>query len=512
MNAKPRAFSFWNARDVATVLKMLLPLVFIVGTGIHFRGFVVHAIETNVAINMGIILAASYAVVLIITRLIGAQRDFRTIERFGHEASQGAYMKGLLEEPWLKKRYVRHYLSHIANTGGTLSSQMDQSAIENELHALQGEYDSRLELPQFFVGFMIAMGLLGTFIGLLETLTGISGMLDGMGSSGEVEQQFVKLVAELRKPLAGMGIAFSASMFGLITSLMLAIMMTNLRRYISRVIMLSRNVMHQLLERAREVEPTNPKSLSPEDVDAMLHGNNPNRGSRGPQTGLLSMLIGHYDVMARKIDTLLSSIESNISSTQKMVDLLGFGPRIKEINEGMLEEIRILVSKQIDSQQILQMLLNLGQDNGRSLSAMVEAQRHMNTNGESSLTTLKEVSAGLAQQRQILSQQTDYERAISDNLSKTLEGQQQARAELDSGVQKIAELLRKIETAHIGSAKNLYEIKEKFTKISETDASVSAIAAGVAGYGALLESILDAAQSSQNTLDAIYREAGKQTP
>ena len=206
-------------RDTIVMIKLLMPVLAILGVVIWFHEFVVHAILVNVAINGLIIAAASYGVTLIVIRLVSASIDFRVIERFGHEAAAGAEMHKLLEEPWLKRRYVRHYLGHIAETGGTLHSQLDQNAIESELHALHTEYETKMEMPQFLVGFMIAMGLLGTFIGLLETLTGIAGMLDSLGGGGDIASQFTALVGELKKPLAGMGIAFSASMLALLPAL-----------------------------------------------------------------------------------------------------------------------------------------------------------------------------------------------------------------------------------------------------------------------------------------------------
>ncbi len=240
-------------RDLMTTIKILSPLFAVIFLGLYFNHFVWTAMKADLAIA-GIILGGGfYGAVLIYFRMRAAQEDFRIIERFGREAAAGVPMGDLLEESWIRKRYVRHYLKHIAQTGGLLSSELDQNAIESELEALLSDYNSKLEFPQFLVGFMIAMGLLGTFIGLLETLTGISGMLASMSSStASPDEQFKELVSELRKPLAGMGIAFSASMFGLVTSLMLSIMMTNLRHLISRVVMCARNVMHELTKITRK--------------------------------------------------------------------------------------------------------------------------------------------------------------------------------------------------------------------------------------------------------------------
>ena len=71
-------------------------------------------------------------------------------------------------------------------------------------------------------GLLIFLGLLGTFWGLLKTVHSISGIIANMSvGSGDVTQMFDQLKSGLAEPLAGMGTAFSASMFGLAGSLVL---------------------------------------------------------------------------------------------------------------------------------------------------------------------------------------------------------------------------------------------------------------------------------------------------
>ena len=115
----------YTRRDLFALLGVLAPLIFVGFTAAMFSGFVVGAVLANITINLGILLAALFGVLLIVDRLLDAQLDYRTIYRFGQEASEGTPMGELLEQPWLRNRYVRHYLTHIANTGGTLSTQLE---------------------------------------------------------------------------------------------------------------------------------------------------------------------------------------------------------------------------------------------------------------------------------------------------------------------------------------------------------------------------------------------------
>ncbi|OYY02583.1 MAG: flagellar motor protein MotA, partial [Acidocella sp. 35-58-6] len=69
---------------------------------------------------------------------------------------------------------------------------------------------------------MIFLGLLGTFWGLLHTVSSVAAVINGMSlSGGDVNAMFAQLKAGLAGPLAGMGTAFSSSMFGLSGALIL---------------------------------------------------------------------------------------------------------------------------------------------------------------------------------------------------------------------------------------------------------------------------------------------------
>jgi hypothetical protein len=92
--------------------------------------------------------------------------------------------------------------------------------------ALLDSFESRLqesrEVLRYLAGLLVFLGLLGTFWGLLETVRSIGGVIGAMHSSGgEGSTLFEDLKTGLAAPLAGMGISFSSSLFGLAGSLVL---------------------------------------------------------------------------------------------------------------------------------------------------------------------------------------------------------------------------------------------------------------------------------------------------
>jgi membrane associated rhomboid family serine protease len=90
------------------------------------------------------------------------------------------------------------------------------------LDGIASRLDESRELSRYTIGLLIFLGLLGTFWGLLETVGSISDVIGGLTvTGGDMNAMFQELKTGLEAPLAGMGTAFSSSLFGLAGSLVL---------------------------------------------------------------------------------------------------------------------------------------------------------------------------------------------------------------------------------------------------------------------------------------------------
>ena len=99
---------------------------------------------------------------------------------------------------------------------------LSAGAMRTLLDGLSSRLDESRELSRYMTGLLIFLGLLGTFWGLLKTVSSVSDVIGGMSTgSGNLDLLFEQLKSGLAKPLAGMGTAFSASMFGLAGALVL---------------------------------------------------------------------------------------------------------------------------------------------------------------------------------------------------------------------------------------------------------------------------------------------------
>jgi len=78
------------------------------------------------------------------------------------------------------------------------------------------------DTSRYLTGLLVFLGLLGTFYGLLQTVTSVSSVIQGLDvTAGDSGDLFGSLQQGLQAPLSGMGTAFSSSLFGLTGSLVL---------------------------------------------------------------------------------------------------------------------------------------------------------------------------------------------------------------------------------------------------------------------------------------------------
>lgn len=95
-------------------------------------------------------------------------------------------------------------------------------ATRSILDGIYARLDESQEISRYLIGLLVFLGLLGTFWGLLLTVASVGDAVGALSvGSTDVTQLFSQLKSGLERPLAGMGTAFSSSLFGLSGSLVL---------------------------------------------------------------------------------------------------------------------------------------------------------------------------------------------------------------------------------------------------------------------------------------------------
>ena len=98
-----------------------------------------------------------------------------------------------------------------------ISSQMMRGLLDS----IATRLDEARDMSRYMTGLLIFLGLLGTFWGLIETVTSVGSMINSLKPAGDAAATFDQIKEGLSAPLSGMGISFSSSLFGLAGSMVL---------------------------------------------------------------------------------------------------------------------------------------------------------------------------------------------------------------------------------------------------------------------------------------------------
>jgi hypothetical protein len=107
--------------------------------------------------------------------------------------------------------------------GGERSGRVAISAqtMRAFLDSLASRLDEARDISRYLTGLLVFLGLLGTFWGLIETVSSVGNIINNLSVGGDADTVFNALKEGLAAPLGGMGISFSSSLFGLAGSLIL---------------------------------------------------------------------------------------------------------------------------------------------------------------------------------------------------------------------------------------------------------------------------------------------------
>jgi hypothetical protein len=107
--------------------------------------------------------------------------------------------------------------------GGERTGRMtiSQQTMRHLLDSIATRLDEARDISRYMTGLLVFLGLLGTFWGLIETVGSVGEVIHDLKVGGDAGALFDTLKQGLARPLGGMGISFSSSLFGLAGSLIL---------------------------------------------------------------------------------------------------------------------------------------------------------------------------------------------------------------------------------------------------------------------------------------------------
>jgi hypothetical protein len=193
---------------------LLRILVFVVLGGLV--AFLLHKqIETAFMANPGL------NSLIIFVLLVGIVLSLRQVIRLYPEIAWVNNFR--LADPGLAVERPPVLLAPMAAILGSRVGRMAMSAqlMRGILDSIATRLDEARDISRYMTGLLVFLGLLGTFWGLIETVSSVGGVIQGLKAGGDAGSMFDSLREGLAAPLSGMGISFSSSLFGLAGSLVL---------------------------------------------------------------------------------------------------------------------------------------------------------------------------------------------------------------------------------------------------------------------------------------------------
>lgn len=290
-------------------------------------------------IIFALIAAGCYQMTMHVVRINREAKHFYTYRKAVRSGASKEEIESMLEG--VTRQYdVELLMQLIEELRGQSLSSVQHSAIEAELERFGARQHRRLMLSNFMSGMMVGMGLLGTFIGLLGALAEIGNLIGsfslGAGMADPVAA-ITELVARLTAPMQAMGVAFSASLFGVLGSLIMGALMVAVRSASSDLVALVQSGTSLMLD------ITNDDNAVLPDLEPMTQA----LGALAEHSPLLRGLCIALDQSERRVrelmtgmGTLMANMQAATHANQQLMLQLAEQAKQQEITHNLLSGLQ----------------------------------------------------------------------------------------------------------------------------------------------------------------------------
>ena len=291
-------------------------------------------------IIFALIAAGCYQMTMHVVRINREAKHFYLYRKAVRSGASKDEIESMLEG--VTRQYdVELLMQLIEELRGQSLSSVQHSAIEAELERFGARQNRRLMLSNFMSGMMVGMGLLGTFIGLLGALAEIGNLIGsfslGAGMADPVAA-ITELVARLTAPMQAMGVAFSASLFGVLGSLIMGALMVAVRSASSDLVALVQSGTSLMLDITNEDSNLALPDFEPvtEALSALAEHSPLLRG--------LSVALDQSERRVRELmtgmGTLMAGMEASTHANQQLMTQLGQQAEQQEITLNLLSALQ----------------------------------------------------------------------------------------------------------------------------------------------------------------------------
>jgi hypothetical protein len=337
-----------------------LPLLVLLTGSLYFKQLVMFAINTNFTLNAIILGVMLIGVVLMHQQIWSIRRQSLKAIKFTRRVQQGEQMRDVLKDPELGASDIGLVCDHLTHPSESVGGRPVE-IVEAGLRSLHVTLNSRQELAQFLVGFLVALGLMGTFIGILETLIEIGNMIGGFATSDmqDIDKSFMALISDLTKPLKGMGTAFSASMFGLLGSLCLGLTMVAVRRCTEEFLTDLRQSINQLTKdrRTSKAERNGTAGVPDRRADDLIRHQRDAKNLFHQGLEAQVRVMQKLDTLEQRLGELSSAMLKQVEGVSETNSLLKDSSVPRQTAEQFMGQIKVLATTATENRTNLASLL-----------------------------------------------------------------------------------------------------------------------------------------------------------
>ncbi len=246
----------------------------------------------------------------------------------------------------------------------------------------------------FIGGLLVMLGLIGTYMGLLFTIDSVGGVMMQMSNIGSDDADAMSgFIGALAEPLQGMGLAFSSSLFGIGSSLLVQVY----NNFCSQA-------QNEFIENvSRWIDDRIPK-FTQADKDKRVFGKAASADDlRTWLAGFVNLSVQTNRKMGQLVSVLNASSQASIRSARAIDQLMISQKNTHGLMEAMSSSITELSRRSTDSPELTQMgrdisdLKSSAREISSAIPSLSQALQNMNAASSSTNNTMHEGMLSLGQ-------------------------------------------------------------------------------------------------------------------
>ena len=277
--------------------------------------------------------------------------------------------------------------------------------LQNVVTGIETRLNEERSLVNYLTGLLVFLGLIGTFVGLMEMVGSIGQVISGLSTTdGGSAEAMRRLLSNLQAPLTGMAMGFSSSLFGLFGSLTLGL----LSRFAARAPNALKNAFEDWLASIAHLDASKgggevgdlARLIADSLVGGPQAGEARQPGGVAPITdvGMVATMAQGFGRMNGGIETLATLMPKLLESQAEQISvsraLLASIDRLADDTREVKDQGRTLVAAQALAGEHAQEMINLTRTNESRLTSGFNGMAHiMEVTGQSYLEGLRRLTA-----------------------------------------------------------------------------------------------------------------------